>query len=197
MRLLTFPSFLLMYLGSYGQASHYQALINTALNGHGAVFVSSKPITKIRLQQKEIGTYFYFHRDYATRILDTAMFAEIVQNSKMPDTTLWQDNELKKYILVSSRNKKVSKKNALQKFTMVDKKQKKFYVKQISNYNSTDPSNKNLFYISRPVFTNSKEFAIVQWDNAHSGLGGGGGIVLFQFENETWRELGVIMNWKY
>ena len=197
MRLLTFASFLLLYLGSYSQTSHYQVLISTALDRHGALFVSSKPIKNIRLDQKEMETYFYLNRDYASRILDTLMFAEIVRNSKTIDTTLWQDNELKKCILVSNTNENVSTIKALEKLAIVDKKQKKSYSKQISHYNSMDPYNRNLFYISRPVFDNSKRFAIVQWDNGHSGLGGGGGIVLFQFQSDRWEELGIIMSWKY
>jgi hypothetical protein len=66
-----------------------------------------------------------------------------------------------------------------------------------SGYNSADPYNRNLFYFSRPVFDKSRKHAVVQWDNAHSGLGGGGGIVLYQLQGDTWRELGTILNWKY
>jgi hypothetical protein len=66
-----------------------------------------------------------------------------------------------------------------------------------SGYNSADPYNRNLFYFSRPVFDKSRKHAVVQWDNAQSGLGGGGGIVLYQLQGDTWRELGTILNWKY
>lgn len=197
MRLLVFALFLLIYFGSYGQTSNYQNLIDIALNGHGAVIVSSKPIKNIQLDQKEMEIYLYFHRDYTSKTLDTVMFSTIVQNSKMTDTTLWQDSELKHCILVSGRDEDISKKHALQKLALADKKQKKFYSKQICSYNSTAPYNRNLFHFSRPVFDDSKKFAIVQWDNAHGGLGGGGGIVLYELQGDTWRELGIIMNWKY
>ncbi|GAA4748311.1 hypothetical protein GCM10023229_30940 [Flavisolibacter ginsenosidimutans] len=183
--------------GSYGQTNPFQNLIDTALSGHGAVFISSKPIKNIQLDQKEMETYFYFFRDYAHKVLDTTMLAEIIQNSKMPDTTLWQESELKNYILVNSRDENVSKKYILQKLALTDKKQKKFYSKQINSYNSADPYNRNLFYFSRPVFDKEAKYAVVQWDNAHSRLGGGGGIVLYQLQGYRWKELGTIMNWKY
>ena len=46
----------------------------------------------------------------------------------------------------------------------------------INYFNSVDTTDKNIYYYSRPVFDNLKQFAIVQWDNGHSGLGGGGGM---------------------
>lgn len=197
MRLLTLTLLFLSAIVSNGQTSYYQKLIDSAVSGHGVVFVNSKPIKNIQLDQKEMETYFYFYRDYAHKVLDTAMFSEIVQNSKTPETTLWQESELKNYILVNSREENVSKKSAFQKLAWVDKKQKKDYRKQINTYNSADPYDRNLFYFSRPVFDKSKKYAIVQWDNAHSGLGGGGGIVLYQLQGDTWGALGTIMNWKY
>src|SRR5215218_11353673 len=134
MRLLTFTIFLLIACGSQGQTNHFQNLIDTALSGKGVVFVSSKPINHIQLDQNEMETYFYFYKDYSQKILDKTMFAEIVQNSKTPDTRLWQESELRNYILVNSRDENVSKKYAFQKLALT-KKQKKLYRKQISSYN--------------------------------------------------------------
>src|SRR5690349_22752312 len=151
MRLLTFAVFLLIACCSHGQTKYYQNLIDTALSGHGVVFVSSKPIKHIQLDQKEMETYFYFFRDYAHKVLDTTMLAEIIQNSKTPDTTLWQEAELKNYILVNSREEGISKKVALQKLGLTDKKQKKIFSKQINSYNSADTYNRNLIYFSRPA----------------------------------------------
>lgn len=84
----------------------------------------------------------------------------IIKNSKTPDTTLWQESELKKYILVSSRNENVSKKNALQKLTLADKKQEKSYSKPISSYNLTAPYNRNLFYFHDLFSTTQKNLPL-------------------------------------
>ena len=197
MRLLTFAILLMTCTISFGQAKQYQNLLDTSLSGHGAFFVSSKPITHIQLDPTDLGTYFYFHRDYANKVLDTIMFAQIIYNSKFVDTTLWKDNELKNCLLVSNSDENISTKFAIQKLKLTDKRKIKFYKKQINRYNSTDSYNRNLYYFSKPVFDNSKQFAIVQWDNAHGGLGGGGGIILYQLLGDTWKEVGIIMNWKY
>jgi hypothetical protein len=48
------------------------------------------------------------------------------------------------------------------------------------------------------VFDNSKTFAIVEWDNGHSYLGGGGSIILYKLQiDNTWKEFGIVRNWRY
>jgi len=138
-----------------------------------------------------------FPSDYAKKVLDTTMFAEIIENSTSVDTSLWKDTELKSFVVVSNRDEIVSKKNTIQKLELTDKSQIKFYKRQIDHYNSTESYNRDLYYFSRPVFDKSKEYAIVQWDNAHGGLGGGGGIILYHLQGDTWTYVGIIMNWKY
>jgi hypothetical protein len=197
MRLLTFIFLLITCSVSFGQTKQYQNLLDTAFSGHGALIVCSKPLTRIQLDPTDMGTYFYFHRDYANKILDTTMFADIIQNSKSVDTALWQGTEFKSFIFVSNKDENISKNYAIQKLQLIDKSQVKFYKNQINRYNSTDSYKRNLYYFSRPVFDKSKEYAIVQWDNAHSGLGGGGGIILYHLQGETWKQEGIIMNWKY
>lgn len=197
MRLLTLVISIITCSISFGQTKQYQNLLDTALNGHGALFVCSKPMTRIQLDKAEMWNYFYFHRDCANKVLDTVMFAQIIENSKSVDTTQWQETELKSFIAVSSREETISKKQAFQRLQPTDKSQIKLYKKQINRYNSTESYNRNLYYFSKPVFDNSKKYAIVQWDNAHSGLGGGGGITLYHLQGDTWKEVGIIMNWKY
>ena len=197
MRLLIFFISFITCSISVGQTRQYQNLLDTALSGHGALIVYSKPITKIQLDKPDMGNYFYFHRDYANKVLDTIMFAQIIENSKSIDTTLWQDTELKSFIVLDNREETISKKKAFQKLQLTDKNQIKLYKKQFDHYNSNNNYNRNLYFFSRPVFDDSKEYAIVQWDNAHSGLGGGGGIMLYHLQGDTWKEVGIIMNWKY
>ena len=197
---MRFPAFTLLFLigsTSFGQTKRYQNLLDTALSGHGALIICSKPITRIKLDPEEMWKYFYFHHDYANKVLDTLMFAQIIKNSKLADTTLWQDNELKIYLVVENKNENVSNKYATEKLRLTNRKLIKLYKRQINRYNSINSYNRNLYYFSRPVFDNSKDYAIVQWDNAHSGLGGGGGIVLYQLQDDIWKEVGIIMNWKY
>jgi hypothetical protein len=197
MKLLTFAISFITCSISFGQTDQYQNLLDTALSGHGALIVNSKPMTKIQLDKTNMWDYFYFHRTNVNKPLDTIMFAQIIKNSKSADTTLWQGTELKSFILVSNRKEIISKKKAFQKLHLINKSQLKLYKQQINSYNSTDSYNRNLYYFSRPIFDDSKEFAIIQWDNAHSGLGGGGGINLYHLQNNTWKKVGIIMSWQY
>jgi hypothetical protein len=130
--------------------------------------------------------------------LDTAKFAQIIRNAEWADTTIWEENELPRALLVTRRDEVVSKKYALKKLEIIDAKEIRFYKKQIRKFNAAEINDRNLYYFSRPVFDNSKSLAIIQWDNAHSYLGGGGGIILFQLQSDkTWKKLGNILDWRY
>jgi len=197
MKLLTFFISLLIFKPSPAQVKQYQNLLDSALNGHGAIFVYSEPIKNIRLDQNDMRDYFESYRSYKDKDLDTVMFEQIIQNSKRGDSSLWLDAELPGFLLVHSRDEWVSKKYAVQKLALTDKVRIKFYINQINQFNATEIFDKNIYYFSRPVFDNSKTFAIVEWDNGHSGLGGGGGIVLYHLQENTWKEVGIINNWKH
>lgn len=181
----------------FGQTKSYQGLLDTISKKHHLQVVSSKPISKIELNEKEMWNYFYFFRDYEMKVLDTVMLLEIIMNSKNIDTSLWSDKELTAVILVHNREDNINAKEFIQKFGLTDNKLIRHFRKQINQINSTAPYNRRILSLSRPVFDNSKRFAIVQWDNAHSGLGGGGGIVLYHFDGIHWKEIGTVMNWKY
>lgn len=198
MRLSLIAILFLYASNSFGQINNYQNLLDTALNGLCGLFVHSKPLKITRLDPKEMREYVEYIKGRSNQSLDTVMFSQIIRNSKFADTTFWADKELPKVLLVSERDETVSKKYALKKLGLTDKKQIKFYNKQINKFNLTEASDRNLCYFSRPVFDNSKTFAIIQWDNGHSYLGGGGGIILYQLQNDnTWKEFGIISNWRY
>jgi len=190
--------FLFICSTTFAQTSNYQNLVDTALKGHGSLFLHSKPLKITRLEPKEMWYYFENVRDYSSQKLDTVMFSQIIQNSTTADTTLWLDNELPNFLLVNSSDETVSKKYLIQKYKLTDKKQIRHFSKYINKYNSTEVSDRVICYYSRPIFDSSRTFAIVQWDNGHSYLGGGGGIILYQFQSDkTWKEYGVILNWRY
>ncbi|MGL4632018.1 MAG: hypothetical protein ACRCVT_12515 [Leadbetterella sp.] len=156
-----------------------------------------EPISKIQLDNSRMLNYLYSYHERENKVLDTMMFAQIIENAKSVDTTLWRDTELSNVIVVKNRNEWVSKKKVIQKLHLTEKKQIKFYKKQINSFNSTDSFNRNIHYFSKPVFDNSNKFAVIQWDNGHSGLGGGGGVILFNFDGNSWKKTGVIMDWRY
>lgn len=193
-------TFLLLFIcsHSFAQTNNYQNLLDSALSGHGSLFVFSKPLKVTRLDPKEMWYYFENARAYSNQKLDTVMFSQIIQNTVAADTTQWTDNELPNFILVNERAETVSNKHVIQKFRLTDKRQIKHFTKYINKFNSTNISDRLICYYSRPIFDNSKSFAIVQWDNGHSYLGGGGGIMLYQLQSDnTWKELCIILNWRH
>ena len=197
MKLLTL---LILFIcsSSFAQTNNYQNLLDTALRGHGSSFLHTTPIKVTRLDRKDLWYYFENVRDYSNQKLDTVMFSQIIQNSKGTDTTLWTDNELPNFILINERAETVSKKYVIQKFKVTDQKQIKHFTKYVNKFNSTDTSERIVCYYSRPIFDNSKTFAIIEWDNGHGYLGGGGGIILYQLQGDnTWKDFGVILNWRY
>lgn len=197
---MRYSTFLLLFIcsNSFAQTNNYQNLLDTAIGGHGSLFLHSKPLKITRLDPKELWYYFENARDYSNQKLDTAMFSQIIQNAAAADTTLWTDNELPKFILINERADTVYKRYVVQKFKLTDKKQIKYFTKYVNKFNSTDIADRVICYYSRPIFDNSKTFAIVQWDNGHSYLGRGGGIMLYQLQSDkTWKEYCVILNWRY
>lgn len=183
---------------SFAQTNNYQNLIDTALQGHGSLFLYSKPLKVTRLDPKEMWYYIENLRDYSNQKLDTVMFHQIIQNSKTADTSFWADNELPNFVLVNERAETVSKQYVIQKLKLTDKKEIRHFTKYVNKFNSTEIADRVICYYSRPVFDNSKTFAIVQWDNGHSYLGGGGGIILYHLQSDnTWKDLGIILNWRY
>ena len=123
--------FLLIYSIPFAQTRSYQALLDCALDGHGSIFVFSKPLKVTRLKTSEMQYYSETVKNYSGQNLDTVMFSQIIQNSKTADTSLWTDDELPRFLLVNEREETVSKKYTVQKFRLADKKQIKFYNKQV------------------------------------------------------------------
>ena len=186
---------LFIYSSSLAQTNNYQNLLDTAIRG--SLFVSSKPLKVTRLDPKEMWYYVENLKEYSNQKLDTIMFSQIIQNATFADTSLWTNKELPKSLLVNERDEPVSKTYAVQKLGLTDEKRIKLYKKQVNKFNSEETADRKLYYFSRPVFDSSNTFAIVQWDNGHNYLGGGGGIILYHLQGDKWKEVGIIMNWRY
>jgi hypothetical protein len=183
-------------LNAKGQTIQYKQLLDTAIRSKGQLFVGSKPIAKIRLEEKDIRENYDDLKDFC-KDADTTILFQIIKNTKSIDTLNWTDTELDKFILIQSREQGVQLKYVIRKFNLTNKKKLRYYRKQVNEYNSIEASDRNIFYFSRPVFDDSKQFAIVQWDNGHGWLDGGGGIKLYKLTGAAWKELGIVARWHY
>lgn len=174
---------------SFSQDSQYKQLIDTAAKKAG-LFVGIQPETYFKVNDIDTSFYDNYH-------IDSLVFKELVNNAKHPDTSSWSDIELGKSIVVKTRDEYIYLKDVLKKFKTTNKQEIKSYRNIVNDFNNTDSWDKNISYFSRPVFDNSGQFAIIQYDNGHSGLAGGGEIILYHFEGNRWKEIEGLVGWKY
>ena len=183
---------------SFGQIPKYKNLIDTSTN-KDIQFVLTKPLTEFELNINDTLEYqdYLFSETYSKYKVDTKILAEIIYNSKLPDTANWTDNELSKFILLDGREKDVSLKYVINKFNIENENEIKNYRKTIKKFNQTAEPFRSIFSFSRPVFDNSKLFAIVCYDKGHSGLHCRGEITLYHFVDDKWQTIGDIYNCIY
>jgi len=176
----------------------YKNLIDTATNKN-IQFVLIKPLAEFKLNIKDTLEYqdYLFGETYSKYKIDTKILADIINNSKLPDTTNWTEKEIDKFILINSRKENVKLKYVINKFKPHNENEIKNYRKTIRQFNQTSEPFRSIFSFSRPVFDNSKLFAIVCYDKGHSGLHCGGKITLYHFTDDKWRTIGDIYNCTY
>jgi hypothetical protein len=176
---------------TFGQDKSVQNLLYAASKSIGQ-FVKNVPLNNSRLYMGDTTEYKNYLSEVFQQTIDTKYLIEIIQNSKLVDTSIWLDTELPTSILTEGYKEAVDFNYVLKKFKLTDKKQKRFYRKLINDFNS-DFVRRKFCYMSRPVFDNSKEYAIVTISNSFEG----GMLTLFKKSGETWHELGNINRWKY
>lgn len=148
-------AFCLISINSSGQTTQYKPLLDSAIKFTGNLFVSSKPITKISLDEKDLRDNYDDLKELYKNV-DTIAIYQILKNSKSIDTLFWTDAELDKFILVQNREQDVQLDYAIHKFNLTEKKKLRYFREQINQFNSVAPANKNIYYYSKPVFDNSK-----------------------------------------
>lgn len=155
------------------------------------------PLPKINLNAAGIPDYIEYIKEVSGYDMDSLILSQLIQQAKNIDTGYWKENEIPFALLVGSRDEYVNRKYFIHKLGLTDKKQILAYNKKVNSFNATPPFDRDIIYFSRPAFDNAKQFAIVQWDNGHSGLGGGGGIVLYKRQGDHWEQLGTIRSWDH
>jgi len=176
---------------TFGQDKSVQNLLDTASKSIGQ-FVKNVPLNNSRLYMGDTTEYKNYLTEVFQQTIDTKYLIEIIQNSKLVDTSIWLDTELPTSILTEGYKEAVDFDYVLKKFKLTDKKQKRYYRKLINDFNS-DFVRRKFYYLSRPVFDNSKEYAVVTISNSFEG----GMLTLFKKSGNTWHELGNINRWKY
>lgn len=182
---------IILSASTFGQDKSVQNLLDTASKSLGQ-FVKNVPLNNSRLYIGDTTEYKNYLSEVFQQTIDTKYLIEIIQNSKHVDTSVWLDTELPNVILTEGYNKPIEFAYVFNKFKPTDKKQKKYYRKLVTDFNS-DFVRRKFYYMSRPVFDNSKQFAVMTISNSFEG----GMLTLYKKVGDTWQELGNINRWKY
>lgn len=188
---------LLWQTQAFGQDAAYQQLLDTAFSEVAFMVVRSQPLKKDDLRLIRTSDFTNRYQRCTGSSPDTNIFLQIIHNNALRDTTPWTERELATVIPVSGRAQKIRAKQVLQKLAVTDKEQLKSYKIKIKNYNKTAPANRNIYYVSKPVFDDRKRFAIMQFQNVYSGLGGGGEIALYERTGANWKKVCTLSEWTH
>ena len=185
-------SFFWLHTFSFGQTEKYIQLLEKAIPyWDGIQILNLKPFSDFKLELKDTSDF----RDelYGLKI-DTKILEELITNSKNIDTAFWNDAKLKKVILVRSKQQDISMKYITDKFKTQDSSVIEAYRFEANNYNNTNYKLRSILSFSRPIFDNSKQYAIICCDKGHISEDCRGMISLYQISNEQWNFVGNIYN---
>lgn len=172
-------------------------VIEMAVSTKHALVVASQVTKNINLDSNKMRQYYDTYFEHSGNVLDTVMFSEIIRNASAPDTSAWQDDELKGVLMVQRPSEKIPKDYVIEKLNLAGKKQLRYYTRYVNRYNETNADDRSIYYFSRPVYSNSAKFAIIQWDNTQGLFAGAGGIDLYRLEGHEWKNTGTVTSWNY
>jgi hypothetical protein len=190
-RPFTLIALFVISVSTHGQDKSVQNLLDTATKSIGQ-FVKNVPLNNSRLYQSDTTEYKNYLFEVFEQTIDTKYLIEIIQNSKTVDTSIWLDMELPNSILIGGYSDFVDFDYVKHKFNLTEKKQIRYIRKIINDFN-TDFVRRKFYYISRPVFDHSKNYAVLTISNSYEG----GMLTLYKKVGENWQLMGNISRWKY
>ncbi len=109
------------------------------------------------------------------------------------DYEKWAKEEMENRILVS-KNKKIDLKQEMLKISDKPKEEQKKLKKEIKGFNNNKSGWRGYpLSISRPIFTNDKNLALITIIRGNSG----GSTVLYKFDNGKWNYFEYLERWAY
>lgn len=183
--------FLLTCCKSFSQQIQNKSLLDSAINYSDRLFVNAKPVKILNLDKKELWRYDSWTKLLKRIGIDTPLVFQLIDNSKHPDTAIWTDGELSRMIIIYNPREQIHLTSAIHKLKPVSTNQILYYSIQVKNYNDS-PAYRYPYSFSRPVYDNSKLYAIVQCDSP-----GGGHITLYHLVKGIWGKSGLLANWVY
>lgn len=121
-----------------------------------------------------------------------SVILELADKFDKVDKKDWTYLDFPNKVIINKRDTLISFRNECKRIGLTDKSNKKRLRKQIANFNYSDL--KIAYYLSRPIFSSSGDYAVIQYDNCVN-LSGGGGVILFKRINVKWIDYIRIYSW--
>jgi hypothetical protein len=178
---------------TFGQSNDQKIL--TIVSQHSQFFVWRKPIP--------INTsYFHVYQDSTVFRRRTGIInyfpisyqKEIYGKLRNHNVIDWENQEFQNKIFREKREKNISLNAIKKEFRIQLTKDTK---KKIRLYNRSDSESRPISYLSRPLYTNDLQYAIIQINTFIGNHGGGGKILLFKFTSLGWLYEGNLNEWVY
>jgi SusD family len=168
-------------------SSKYLSLLRTAIFHH--TFIDKLPLRSEGFLEAQNYAISILNADTIGDIglsaFDFDVFKSLTGKNQKLDTAIWLDEEIPDCPLVK-KGEKVKRSYALKKLKPTNKRDKRFYSSYLKYYNRSNSNSKKLTYtFSRPVFDNSKNYALVEEFTSKSNWG----CYFYKWDGETWRQI--------
>jgi hypothetical protein len=139
----------------------------------------------------------YGYKPFEKAGISAKVLRGMLANSQHVDTTDWTLQELGKVVLIEQRDSYLRTQQVLATLALTSEAETKDYRKRIRRFNNTNPPDRYIYQLSRPVFDSLGRYAIVIESHGASGLSGGGSLLVFEKEENGWYQIGMPKRWAY
>jgi len=139
----------------------------------------------------------YGYKPFEKAGISIKALREMLANSQQVDTTEWTLQELGNVVLIEQRSSYLRTQQVLTKLALANEAEIKDYRKRIRRFNNTNPPDRYIYQVSRPVFDNAGRYAAVIESYGASGLSGGGSLLVFEKKQDGWYQIDMPKRWAY
>ena len=135
----------------------------------------------------------HFLTDNGMDSIPYSVILSLVDKFKDSNNSNWTYLDFPEKVIINKKDTILTYKTEVNRLGLTDKLDKKQLRQQINNFNYSQI--KEINYISRPLFEDSGNYAVIQYDNC-SNLIGGGAVILLRKVNGKWIDYGFLYGWK-
>jgi hypothetical protein len=139
----------------------------------------------------------YGYKPFEKLGISIKVLREMLANSQQVDTTEWTLQELGNVVLIEQRDSYLRTQQVLATLALTSEVEIKDYRKHLRRFNNTNPPDRYIYQVSRPIFDSLGHYAVVIESHGASGLSGGGGLLVFEKKEDGWYQIGMPKRWAY